>query len=325
MAKRISIINFKGGVGKTTIALHLATGLVGYHNSKVLLLDVDHQSSLSITCLRGNWETVDTAGKTINSIFLHFTDPSRETPMPGDEIIYKQPLYYRTLSLSRGSPSYFGLDLVPSTLKLDETELDLTSTSIGPTDESEWGKRSQICRWLEKNNIDSKYDYIIFDCPPATKIVTQNAIAASHGYIIPVIPEWMSTRGIPHLMNLLSGRIDKRMEEWCSSIEGKGKNVVSTYIQKTQLCGIVISMIRTSGAAYSGWINEHNEILHEINRRWGEYVVKPYIKHGTGVSQSIQQGLPVYSAKNNPNVTDRGFIDMFRELTDNLKVRIDAL
>jgi chromosome partitioning protein len=320
MTKRISIINFKGGVGKTTIALHLATGLARYHDSKVLLLDVDHQSSLSIACLRSGWEQVDTTGKTINSIFLHFTDPSRETPMPGDEIIYRKPFSTRP---SRKNWNYEGLDLVPSTLKLDETELDLTSTSIGPTDESEWGKRSQICRWLEKNNIDSKYDYIIFDCPPATKIITQNAIAASHGYIIPVIPEWMSTRGIPHLMNLLSGRIDKRMEEWCSSIEGKGKNVVSTYIQKTQLCGIVISMIRTSGG-YSGWINEHNEILHEINRRWSEYVVKPYIEHGTGVSQSIQQSLPVYSVKN-PNVTNRGFIDMFRELTDNLKVRIDAL
>jgi chromosome partitioning protein len=175
-----------------------------------------------------------------------------------------------------------------------------------------------------KSNIDSKYDYIIFDCPPATKIITQNAIAASHGYIIPVIPEWMSTRGIPHLRHLLSDRIDKRIEEWCSNVEGKGKKVVSTYIQKTQLVGIVISMIRKSGPAYSGWINEHTEIINEINTRWGADVVEPYIEHGTGVSQSIQQGLPVYSVTN-PNVTNRGFIDMFRELTNNLKVEIDAL
>ncbi len=52
MAKRISIINFKGGVGKTTIALHLAAGLVRYHNNqRVLLIDVDHQSSLSAIML----------------------------------------------------------------------------------------------------------------------------------------------------------------------------------------------------------------------------------------------------------------------------------
>ena len=51
MAKRVSIINFKGGVGKTTLAFHLGTGLARYHQKRVLLIDMDHQSSLSIVCL----------------------------------------------------------------------------------------------------------------------------------------------------------------------------------------------------------------------------------------------------------------------------------
>jgi chromosome partitioning protein len=56
MAKRVSVINFKGGVGKTTLALQLAAGLTRFHGSRVLLVDVDHQSSLSIVCLSGaNW------------------------------------------------------------------------------------------------------------------------------------------------------------------------------------------------------------------------------------------------------------------------------
>lgn len=41
-------------------------------------------------------------------------------------------------------------------------------------------KRTLICRWLEESGVDDEYDLIIFDCPPATKIVSQNAIAASH-------------------------------------------------------------------------------------------------------------------------------------------------
>jgi chromosome partitioning protein len=58
MAKRVSIINFKGGVGKTTLAFHLATGLARYYDgTRVLLIDVDHQSSLSILCL-GNLQQV---------------------------------------------------------------------------------------------------------------------------------------------------------------------------------------------------------------------------------------------------------------------------
>ncbi len=52
MAKRISIINFKGGVGKTTLAFNLGTGLACFHNARVLLMDMDHQSSLSIVCLK---------------------------------------------------------------------------------------------------------------------------------------------------------------------------------------------------------------------------------------------------------------------------------
>ena len=57
MSKRISIINFKGGVGKTTLSFHLGTGLARYHNKRVLLIDMDHQSSLSIVCLGANgWQ-----------------------------------------------------------------------------------------------------------------------------------------------------------------------------------------------------------------------------------------------------------------------------
>ncbi len=70
MATRVSIINFKGGVGKTALALHLATGLTQYHNENVLLVDVDHQSSLSLVCLNADdWKEAVDKGRTINSIF----------------------------------------------------------------------------------------------------------------------------------------------------------------------------------------------------------------------------------------------------------------
>ena len=192
MAKRVSIINFKGGVGKTTIALHLAAGLARYHSSRVLLVDVDHQSSLTLVCLTKNeWKKAAKEEKTINSIFKHFT--TRGTPLPGKEIIFKNPL-----SKNVYHSKYSNLDLLSSELQLDETELDLGSTGYGEAITSEWEKRMLIANWLQKNEVDNDYDYIVFDCPPATKIVTQNAIAVSHGYIIPTIPDEVSTRGIPH-------------------------------------------------------------------------------------------------------------------------------
>lgn len=71
MAKKISVINFKGGVGKTTLSFHLATYLA--RTARVLVIDVDHQSSLSIVLMGGaNWEEAATTRKTCNTIFESF-------------------------------------------------------------------------------------------------------------------------------------------------------------------------------------------------------------------------------------------------------------
>lgn len=85
MAKRISIINFKGGVGKTTPAFHLGTGLARFHEAKVLLVDMDHQSSLSIVCLGSERrETAVKTNKTVDEIFLPFISPSKPYSKRGD-------------------------------------------------------------------------------------------------------------------------------------------------------------------------------------------------------------------------------------------------
>jgi chromosome partitioning protein len=79
MAKRVSIINFKGGVGKTTLAFQLAAGLVRYHApAKVLVMDMDHQSSLSIVCLGPQaWNAAVLADRTVNEVFKPFVGQSR--------------------------------------------------------------------------------------------------------------------------------------------------------------------------------------------------------------------------------------------------------
>src|SRR5690348_3121879 len=87
MAKRVSVINFKGGVGKTTLTFELASGLARYHGSKVLLVDMDHQSSLSIVCLTaGPWLNLVKQNKTVTEIFKPFIQPGH---LPGKDIISK--------------------------------------------------------------------------------------------------------------------------------------------------------------------------------------------------------------------------------------------
>ena len=156
MAKRVSIINFKGGVGKTTFAFNLAAGLARYHDSRVLLVDMDHQSSLSIVCLgTDGWDEVSRTGSTVTAVFRNF--PGSE--LPGPEIV-------RRTHFGRNRSYAKLVDIVPASLDLDNTEIELTSSHQGETTRSAWNKRTLLCRWLEETGLDDDYDYVLFDCAP---------------------------------------------------------------------------------------------------------------------------------------------------------------
>ena len=309
MAKRISIINFKGGVGKTTLAFHLGTGLAKFHNARVLLIDVDHQSSLSIVCLKADkWQKAVDEKRTINEVFQPFVGQS--SGPPDDEIIIRAPC---------SDLEYCGMDLVPASLQLDDTEIELTASHQGNAIHSEWNKRTLICRWIEDVGINDEYDYIIFDCPPATKIVSQNAIAASHGYIIPVVPEAVMERGAPHLYEMVRTGIDTRLNALAAMGEPR-----KMYVSETKLVGLVITRIQVAGG-YSGYTNDHTQHLDSLKRRWKNMLVKPYIVQGTGLSQALADGVPVYDRSSTQNVGGRGIHIQFEKLTAELKKRVDSL
>lgn len=310
MAKRVSIINFKGGVGKTTLSFNLAAGLVRYHNAKVLVVDMDHQSSLSIICLgAAAWQKAVNSNQTVTEVFKPFI--GQVPSMPGREIV-------STTQLNQAH--YSGLKIVPASLQLDDVEIELTSSHHGNAIQSEWDKRTLMCRWLEETGVDNDFDYIIFDCPPATKIVSQNAIAASHGYIVPVIPEAVMERGAPHLAGMVKDGIDKRMKALASMGTPR-----SMHVPDTALAGIAITRIQTSGNANSGYTNDHTQHLQSLTRFWQGNLIKPYIEAGTGISQALAEGTPVYDHANTQNIGNRGIHTMYRKLTEALKVKIDAL
>lgn len=314
MAKRISIINFKGGIGKTTLSFQFAAGLARFHNARVLLMDMDHQSSLSIVSLGATvWQRCVNQGKTVNEIFKPFHVQGYQTP--NASIIEHQAIKNPYIA-----NYYATLDIVPSSLELDDIEIELTASHLGNAIQSEWEKRTLLCKWLEQTNVDHLYDYIIFDCPPATKIVSQNAIAASHGYIIPIVPEAVMERGAPHLVRMISNGIDRRLNALAPF--GASRSI---FVSNTQLVGLVITRIQTNGRAASGYTDDHTRHLDSIKRTWGNMLIEPYIVQGTGVSQALDDGVPVYDRSYTQNIGDRGINVYYEQVTQALKARVDVL
>ena len=314
MAKRISVINFKGGVGKTTFAYQFSAGLARFHKARVLMVDVDHQSSLSIVSLTAPiWQSLVASNRTINEVFKPFIGQS--SSFPNGSIIEKQAIKHSAVA-----HHYRSLDIVPASLQLDDIEIDLTASHHGNAIHSEWDKRTLICRWIEETGIDDLYDYIIFDCPPATKLVSQNAIAASHGYVIPVVPEAVMERGAPHLRSMIQSGIDVRLK----ALAAMG-NARAMHVPDTQLAGVVITRIRSHGPAASGYTDDHTRHLALLQRVFGADLLTPYIHDGTGISQALDDGVPVYDRHYTQNIGNRGLDTMYQSLTTALKNRVDAL
>ena len=223
------------------LAFQLAAGLTRYHDARVLLVDMDHQSSLSIVCLTGrNWQGAVQQSKTISEVFKPFI--GQAPSLPGREIIERK-------AIKRvNNHNYDNLDIIPADLGLDDIEIDLTASHHGNAIQSEWDKRTLMCRWLEETGVDDDYDYIIFDCPPATKIVSQNAIAASHGYIIPVIPESVMERGAPHLVRMIQNGIDAKLNQLATLGTPR-----SMHVNNTNLVGVVVTRLKTHVIAQVPW------------------------------------------------------------------------
>lgn len=293
--KKISVINFKGGVGKTTLSFHLAAHLA--KENRVLIVDVDHQSSLSIVMLGADlWEKAAKKRRTSNTIFESFCN--RKVVMPGTEIITKNPLHARDSRYNL----YPKLDIVPAQFELDDTEIELASTTVGSATVSEWQKRTLLAEWLDQINASDAYDYVVFDCPPATKLVSQNALAASDYFIIPVIPDVMSSRGVTHFRRLVTEKIDKKLAFLKVGAGISDEDTPSSYVADTKMAAIVPFLAKHAGNARSGLTNIHTEQLASLRGLWGGDMIQTVVKNYTGVAEAMDAGWPVWTAYETQNI-----------------------
>jgi chromosome partitioning protein len=171
MGKMISLVNQKGGVGKTTTSINLSASLA-YLGKKVLLLDLDPQGN-STTGIGMNKGDID---KTIYDVLIGKCEIE-------DAIIHT---------------AYKRLDLLAATVNLSGLETEFFEKS---KEEPSFVKGAQLKNKIE--SIKNNYDYIIVDCPPTLSIITINALTASNSVIIPVQCEFLALEGIMQLLNTI--------------------------------------------------------------------------------------------------------------------------
>lgn len=239
----VSVINYKGGVGKTTVTSNLAAEL-SWKGYNVLVLDMDAQASLTFSFLTPDyWDKHLKDSRTIKSWFDCISQGN--PTMPLSELRVRPDAVNKFLKTKERKGC---LDLISSHLGLINVDLEL-ATLLGGASPTQTQQKylkvhGKLREELNKLANEMHYDIVLIDCPPNFNIVTKNALIASDKILIPAKPDYLSTLGIDYLKK----SVDSLVEDfnWYASKDDVYKEA------KPEIIGVVFTMIQiTSGAPIS--------------------------------------------------------------------------
>lgn len=165
----LSVANQKGGVGKTTTSVNLATALSAI-GKKVLLVDLDPQGNASTGL------GIKRAGLRTSTYDVIFDDASVEETVKHTKVP--------------------GLDVLPSSIHLSGAEIELVTAD------------NREHRLKKALRCPMPYDYVVIDCPPSLSLLTLNALIASDSIVVPLQCEFYALEGLSHLVKTIE-RVQK--------------------------------------------------------------------------------------------------------------------
>ena len=227
----VAVANQKGGVGKTTTAINLATALVAI-NKTVMILDLDAQGNAST----GLGISLDDRVSSTYDIIIGNADLS--------DVIKRT--------------SVEGLYIAPATTDLSSADVDLVAND----------KRTMVLKnsIIELVKQETKFDYIIIDCPPALSLLTINAFVACESVLVPLQAEFFALEGLSQLMLTV-------------------REVRSTLNKNIKIQGIVLTM-------YDKRNNLSVQIEDDVRENLGKLVYETVIPRNVRLSEAPSFSLP---------------------------------